>query len=65
MIEASDIEKITAFPGGVEIWLRGARQGESAFRPSQELMLDWEAAQQLANELAGLCAENTLKAYRR
>ena len=64
MIEASDIESIRAIPGGVEVMLRGPAQGEHAHREQYVVEYDWQAAQQLANELGGLCAEEALRAYR-
>ena len=41
--------------------LRSPPQGETGSRHRYVVEYDWQAAQQLADELAGLCAEEALR----
>jgi hypothetical protein len=59
MIQASDIEKIIALPGGVEIQYRGEREAMDGYRPTVELTFDWGAAERVANDLYALCVEQS------
>lgn len=63
MIERLDIETIRAIPGGVELLIRAPASGEAGHREPYVVTYDWEAAQQIANQFAVLCAQEALRAH--
>ncbi len=51
VIQASDIDAITAVPGGVELVIRAASTDVDSRRQRYTVEYDWEAAQRIYNAL--------------